>query len=252
MGSRGLTRVDVAVTVAIMIVLALVLLSALAAANHGRHGAAAEKCANQLKQIGIAAMQYADDKRYFPHVGRRDELDGGYTTNTAALVFRSLINCNYDDQPSDFVCPESVDRARELTDQARRDIRSFRWEGASGSPCDRPALAGGAEAHDRRLDHSTEISYGCTRRCYSSNATGGDPLLADKAMSYGDEWAGRRGNMAGNHAFLMNAMCVDGHTIRVRPKRLEGLNTLTIASVDSSNPSAGYLGVIGEDDALGR
>jgi Sec-independent protein translocase protein TatA len=60
------------------------------------------KCANNLKQIGLAAMQYADDKRFFPH-------DPSDPTGKKAMEL--LRRGNYIDNDQVFGCPNDDDPA---------------------------------------------------------------------------------------------------------------------------------------------
>src|SRR5580693_648260 len=111
MRSRGLTLVESLFLVAILGLLASLLSVTRFSAQRRRGG---EKCANNLKQIGLAALQYQDDKHFFPHVGARGHLDGGVESDTAARCCRKLVYYNYDDSPETFVCPSSLDEASPL------------------------------------------------------------------------------------------------------------------------------------------
>ncbi len=256
MRSRGLTRVD-AVVFAVIGLVTMFFGLAVVTPDHHHERANGAKCANNLKQIALAAVQYSDDYHVFPHVGSPESLDGGYKSNTATRVFRTLVWCNYDDNPEGFVCPSSVDEFMPVTEEMKKDVRAFRWEGAHGPPAPVSPLApDGADAHDLRLDKARDLSYGWTRKAYSTNAVSTVLLAADKSK-LGDEDHGlddtehHTGNMVGNHRDVMYAACVDAHIVRVKPTA-DGVNTLTISSADSANKSSGYLGVLGDDPGLGQ
>ncbi|MCH7653638.1 MAG: glutamyl-tRNA reductase [Chloroflexi bacterium] len=67
------------------------------------------RCANNLRQLGLAAIQYSDDKRFFPHVRKIRELDGGYDSNHTPKTMRSLQWYGYHDNPEGWICSSSYD-----------------------------------------------------------------------------------------------------------------------------------------------
>ena len=255
MRSRGLTRVD-AVVFAVIGLVTMFFGLAVVTPDHHHERANGTKCANNLKQIALAAVQYSDDYHVFPHLGSPESLDGGYRSNTATRVFRTLVWCNYDDSPETFICPSSADQYDLLTDEAKKDIHAFRWEGAHGAPTTvSPLLAGGEDAHDVTLEKALDLSYGWTRKAYASNAVSTALLAADKSRIVESEPSDRNpahdGNMVGNHNDVMIAVCVDAHTLRIKPDD-DGVNTTTISGTDPSKKSSGFLGVLGDDASLGQ
>lgn len=56
------------------------------------------KCSNNLRQIGLGAIQYADDKRFYPH-------DPANPTGPGAIAL--MMAANYLDDPETFVCPHA-------------------------------------------------------------------------------------------------------------------------------------------------
>jgi hypothetical protein len=254
----GLTLVDFVVTVEVcLIALGFCCTLMPSFLMHGHTKAESTRCANNLKQIGLAAIQYSDDKRFFPHIAPRDQLDGGYTSNTAARVFRALVFYNYDDNPESFVCPSSPDQFVPLTQAAKTDLHAFRWDGAEAAAVSSasPLAPWGEDAHDKPLTQMTDLSYGWTRRSLSSNSPSTSLLAADKARlpEDGEKVAIAKvhaDNMIGNHKTFVVAVCVDAHILRITPDG-DVMNTRNIAA--ASDPKTdGFLGVLGDDPLLGQ
>jgi type II secretory pathway pseudopilin PulG len=84
-------------------ILAALLMPALAKAKHRANEA---QCANNLRQIALASIQYADDKRFFPYVP--DDKSG---KETVELLFRF----NYLDDRTTLHCPEDESAPDELS-----------------------------------------------------------------------------------------------------------------------------------------
>jgi hypothetical protein len=247
---RGLTLVDLVVGLIVVIVAVLFLLPAL----DGRHcchtRANGTKCANNLKQISLALCQYADDKRFYPHISQPKQLDGGWRSNTTSRVFRGLYFYNYDDNPETYVCPSSPDMFVPVTQAAKFDTRAFRWNGAGGpTPTLSPLVAGGEDASDLPLDQSTEISYGYTRRFLSTNSQARFLVAGDKSRLLDKDEPDHRGNMIGNHKDCQYVVSIDAHTQRLAPDG-EGLDTRTVSH--TVDPVDGFLGVLGDDPEQGR
>ncbi len=96
--SAGFTLIELLVVVAIIAVLAALLLPALSRAKEQSKSAA---CINNLHQVGIAYLSYADD-----HDGElrlRDDMPGQSSCNYAAV----LINTGYIRSWSVFYCPSA-------------------------------------------------------------------------------------------------------------------------------------------------
>ncbi len=252
---NGMTLVDLAVMVNLGFIgfLFLVVVTVPMGCRGGRGRAIQTKCGNNLKQIGLAAIQYADDKRFFPHIAPIKSLDGGWQSDTASRVARALINQGYHDDHEAFVCPSSPDQYVPITKAARENMRAFRWGGKDGAP-DAPSPLVKAHETDRPLDEMTELSYGWTRRGYSPNSHSANLLAGDKSRSQARDdvpqpGTAHVGNMAGNHKDAMLAVCVDGHTIRLTPNG-DQITTRTIG--ETTGPGAGFLGVLGDDPESAR
>src|SRR5580658_277165 len=110
MRTRGVGLVDVHIVVFIGWVLAAFGVVALRRLDERANE---PKCRNNLKHLGLAAIQYADDKRFFPHTGRISALAGDEHSDEAAHSARLLVRYGYVDTPGAFVCPASRDRVFE-------------------------------------------------------------------------------------------------------------------------------------------
>src|SRR5581483_3337466 len=82
-----------------LVLLALALLLAACAQAALRRRDQGERCRSNLRQIALGAIQYVDDKRFFPHVHKISELDGDARTNDAPRSLRALFHFDYLDAP---------------------------------------------------------------------------------------------------------------------------------------------------------
>lgn len=160
------------------------------------------KCANNLRQLALGVIQYADDKRFFPHVGSLRELDGDVTTNHTPIAMRIVMNFFYLDDPEVFVCPESYDGAAEW--KPENDGRAWFWGGNTYKDLTVPPLQ---RARDPALNATVELSYGWTRKPMNNNVSSVAVLLADRAVNAkGAETT----PLAGNHSDGWNVVHADG------------------------------------------
>ncbi len=196
----------------LVVIVALVAGYAAFARERGRAKKEHVVCASNLQKIGLAAMQYADDKRFFPHLTKLSQLDGDHTSDTSALAMNLLVKFNYLSDPSVFVCPGSRDHA--------------------------PALAPERVA----LTAATDLSYGWTRKGIAPNCQCLHMIAGDKARFVTEEDSTHRGSMRGNHADCMQVVMSDGRVERIKPDG-DSINTRNIANTTMAAPS-GFLGVL--------
>jgi prepilin-type processing-associated H-X9-DG protein len=181
--------------------------------HHGKHRSNRTKCSNNLRQLGLAAIQYADDKRFFPHVGPIPQLDGGTDSNATTKVVRALLWYGYHDNPEGYICPSSYDMYLPITDsEVKANLRLWFWGGgeARGDPTLSPFVD---ERPDPTLDATDELSYGWTRRGMNMNARSSTPLLADRAQAdpdVRDDVTVSKPGLFGNHDAGANVVRADG------------------------------------------
>lgn len=203
------------------------------------------ECANHLKQIALGAMQYADDKRFYPHLGPLTKLDNEGSTKPAGnpvppRCLRSLMYFNYLDDPQVFVCPSSADKAAPMSAEAQKDPRKFLWAGnsaekVSASPIASPAVS------DGDADALTDLSYGWTLRGLTTNSVSTSLVAADRARR-----VGKRTNqkIEGNHEAGFSVAHLDAHVSWVKAGPKDDL------PLSSNNPSGGCL-VVWDDANFG-
>ena len=249
---RGFTLIELLVVIAIIGILATLLMPALLKA---KEKANQTKCMNNLKQIAIASVQYSDDKRFFPHVTSINSLDTGWASQVAAKCVRTLVWLNYDDNPEGFICPSSADQYTPLSVAAHQDIRNMCW--ANGNPIalgppppPLPLYQPAGSNGDQNLTQMTDLSYGWTKRGYTTNAISMAMLVGDKARILTDDalngsgltgGASHVGNMIGNHKDAIQVACIDGHTQRLTPTT-DLINSANVGANVQGN--GGFMGVL--------
>ena len=203
---REFTAFEVAVVVLVIAVAGLFLISS---RQHAHDKANRTKCMSNLRQLGLAAIIYSDDKRSFPHVGALTALDGdfhdgGPTTTTKSV--RALLHYGYTDNPEGWICPDSFDP---YVPAGRPAVAGPTWFwGGQTAPGDRSPFVDGLA--DPALAVTDELSYGWTRKALSRNARSTSILGADRsvALPHGPNSGPLPGEL-GNHREGWNVLAAD-------------------------------------------
>lgn len=163
-------------------------------------------CSNNFRMLGLAAIQYADDKRFYPHVRGAQELDGGIDTSDGPTAIGRLVRRGYSDGYG-LTCPATPDEpppmlgpgperpGRQPTDEEQA---AWTFSGVAGDP-------------DPVLAETRHLSYGWTRRALNSNARSSRWILGDRAvLAEGVDRQPDDDPLQGNHHGFLMAAQADG------------------------------------------
>ncbi len=234
-GRAGFSLVEAAIVFAVLTGLWLVLVPAVAGDRVGVSGKV--KCGNNLRRLALAAIQYGDDRRFFPHVQGPRVPDGGMETTDTPRKLRLLVALGYHDHPDELVCPSSDDAtiARHSEDNA-----GWSWRGGEAPPGEQ--IGATTPGLDPTLLETTELSYGWSQRYVNGGSRGVFFLAGDRASRKPDDGVARPPGLVGNHVGGLNVVDNSGCVSWLDAGSPDAATVSSVAPMQFS-PRAGWLTV---------
>ena len=224
-----------------------------AARSHAQGKDTTANSAKNLRQIGIASIQYADERRRFQHVAKITELDGDHTTATSSRAHRALVYYGFITDPTFFVNEGNAkDKPVPLSKEAKADMRLFAWSDGKDatkgfSPLYEPAANGNASALTADFPW---LSYAWTRRGLTGTARSTYILAGDKARITAGPL--HKGCLGGNEKDCVQVVRVDGSVAKITTKddayELTSKATRGLPTLSGTGEKDGALGMLPDDE----